>query len=77
MFCAASNAIEQCQLEGRVSIFQAVKGVRMHKPGAVSTVVRTAISMYSQNYMFSCTCTITFSAQFCVFMSSNDHRDYQ
>ena len=46
MFCAASNAIEQCQLEGRVSVFQAVKGVRMHKPGAVSNVVRTAISMH-------------------------------
>ena len=52
VFCAASNAIEQCQLEGRVSIFQAVKGVMMHKPGAVSTVVRTAISMYC--YFIEC-----------------------
>ena len=48
VFCAASSAIEQCQLEGCVSIFQAVKGVRMHKPGAVSTVVRI------EKYMLTC-----------------------
>ena len=39
MFCAASIAIEQCKNEGCVSVFQAVKEVRMHKPGAVTTLV--------------------------------------
>ena len=46
--------LEQCQLEGRVSIFQAVKGVWMHKPGAVSTVVRTAKSMLLNVTNFLC-----------------------
>ncbi len=75
VFCAASNAIEQCQLEGRVSIFQAVKRVRMLKPGAVSTVVRTAISMHCYYVecdkclvirIMLCNCrTIAFLVQFC------------
>ena len=41
VFCAASNAIEQCKTEGLVDVFQATKAVRMHKPGAVTTLVST------------------------------------
>ena len=41
MYCAIHNAVEQCKAEGVVDVFQTVKGVRMHKPGAVSTVVST------------------------------------
>ena len=44
MFCAASIAIEQCKTEGCVSVFQAVKEVRMHKPGAVTSLVRIVIN---------------------------------
>ena len=39
MYCAISNALEQCKAEGVVDVFQAVKGVRMQKPGAVTTQV--------------------------------------
>ena len=39
VFCATSIAIEQCNTEGSVSVFQAVKEVRMHKPGAVTSLV--------------------------------------
>ena len=39
MYCAISNALEQCKAEGVVDVFQTVKTVRMQKPGAVSTVV--------------------------------------
>ena len=39
MFCAASNAIEQCKVEGVVSVYQAVKTVRNNRPEAVNTLV--------------------------------------
>ena len=39
MYCAISNALEQCKAEGVVDVFQTVKGVRMQKPGAVTTQV--------------------------------------
>ena len=39
VFCAASNAIEQCKTEGLVDVFQATKAVRMNKPGIVTTLV--------------------------------------
>ena len=39
MYCAISNALEQCKAEGVVDVFQAVKGVRMQKPAAVNTQV--------------------------------------
>ena len=39
LYCAISNALEQCKAEGVVDVFQAVKGVRMQKPGAVTTQV--------------------------------------
>ena len=39
VYCAVSNAIEQCKTEGVVDVFQATKAVRLHKPGAVTTLV--------------------------------------
>ena len=39
IFCAASNAIEQCKTEGLVDVFQATKAVRMNKPEAVTSIV--------------------------------------
>ena len=38
-YCAISNALEQCKAEGVVDVFQIVKGVRMQKPGAVTSQV--------------------------------------
>ena len=42
MFCAITTAIERCKTEGVVDVFQVVKALRIQKPGAVHTVVRTA-----------------------------------
>ena len=39
MFCAVSNAIEQCNTESLIDVFQATKAVRIYKPGAVSSLV--------------------------------------
>ena len=39
MYCAVSNALEQCKTEGVVDVFQVTKAVRMQKPGAVTTLV--------------------------------------
>ena len=39
MFCAIATAIERCKTEGVVDVFQVVKAMRTHKPGAVCTVV--------------------------------------
>ena len=40
MYCAISNALEQCKAEGVVDVFQVVKAIRMQKPGAVTTQVK-------------------------------------
>ena len=42
MFCAIATTIEQCKTEGVVDVFQAVKALRVQKPGAVRTVVQMA-----------------------------------
>ena len=39
MYCAISNALEQCKAEGMVNVFQTLKRLRMQKPGAISTLV--------------------------------------
>ena len=39
MFCAIATTIERCKTEGVVDVFQVVKALRVHKPGAVSNVV--------------------------------------
>ena len=43
MFCAITTAIERCKVEGIVDVFQVVKALRLQKPGAVCTVVRTIL----------------------------------
>ena len=40
MFCAIATTIDRCKTEGVVDVFQVVKALRIHKPGAVLTVVR-------------------------------------
>ena len=40
VYCAVSNALEQCKVERVVDIFQAVKAIRSQKPGAVTSAVR-------------------------------------
>ena len=40
MFCAIATTIERCKTEGVVDVFQAVKALRLQKPGAVPTMVR-------------------------------------
>ena len=39
VYCAVSNAVEQCKAEGLIDIFQTVKLLRMNKPGAVISIV--------------------------------------
>ena len=41
VYCAVSNALEQCKTEGVVDVFQVTKAVRMQRPGAVTTLVIT------------------------------------
>ena len=40
VYCAVSIALEQCKAEGIVDVFQVTKAIRMHKPGAVTTLVK-------------------------------------
>ena len=39
MYCVTHNIIEQARLEQMVDVFQAVKSVRMQRPGCVPTEV--------------------------------------
>ena len=43
VFCSLVNAIEMCKTEGVVDVFQAVKALRILKPGAVLTAVSECI----------------------------------
>ena len=43
MFCAIATTIERCKREGVVDVFQVVKALRVHKPGAVCNVVSDLI----------------------------------
>ena len=45
MFCAITTTIERCKTEGVVDVFQVVKAMRTHKPGAV----RTVVSLFNSN----------------------------
>lgn len=40
VFCALMNAIECCKTEGAVDVFQAVKTLRLQKPGSVRTLAQ-------------------------------------
>jgi len=39
IFCALVNGIERCKTEGVVDVFEAVKALRIQKPGSVPTLV--------------------------------------
>ena len=39
VFCSVSIALEQCKTEGVIDVFQVIKGFRMNKTGAVTTLV--------------------------------------
>ena len=45
MFCAIATTIDRCKTEGVVDVFQVVKALRIHKPGAVLTVVSIVVSL--------------------------------
>ena len=40
VFCALVITIDQCMTEGVVDVFQAVKALRLHRPGSVHTLVQ-------------------------------------
>ena len=40
IFCAVSNVMECCKIEGVVDVFQTVKILRCQRPGAIPSVVR-------------------------------------
>ena len=46
MFCAIATTIERCKTEGVVDVFQVVKALRVHKPGAVCTLVSSIITHF-------------------------------
>ena len=39
LFCSIATTIESCKAEGLVDVFQVVKALRVHRPGAILTVV--------------------------------------
>ena len=43
VFCAIATTIERCKTEGVVDVFQVVKAMRIQKPGAVRTMVSSAL----------------------------------
>ena len=47
MFCAIATTIDRCKTEGVVDVFQVVKALRIHKPGAVPHVVSYCYISYS------------------------------
>ena len=58
MYCAISNALEQCKAEGVVDVFQTVKGVRMQKPGAVTTQVMNVVHKIIHVLVICMFCTL-------------------
>ena len=58
MFCAVSNAIEQCNTESLIDVFQATKAVRIHKPGAVSSLVSVRQTATDNRLMHSVCCSL-------------------
>ena len=53
-FCAIMTTIERCKTEGVVDVFQVVKAMRVHKPGAIQTIVcyehnKIKINIYEVN----------------------------
>ena len=42
MYCSVATTIDRCKTEGVVDVFQVVKALRVHKPGAVPSVVSSS-----------------------------------
>ena len=42
MYCSVGTTIDRCKTEGVVDVFQVVKALRVHKPGAVPSVVSSS-----------------------------------
>ena len=59
MFCAMATVIDRCKTEGVVDVFQAVKALRVQKPGAVPTLVRGhgIVSLYHECKLDCALCT--------------------
>ena len=51
MFCAIATTIDRCKTEGVVDVFQVVKALRIHKPGAVLNVVSQQYYSYHKIYL--------------------------
>ena len=51
MFCTLATVIDRFKTEGVVDVFQVVKALRVRKPGAILTVVRTNQSIYMHWFM--------------------------
>ena len=47
-FCAIMTTIERCKTEGVVDVFQVVKAMRVHKPGAIQTIVCYEHNIYHE-----------------------------
>ena len=53
IFCAASNAIEQCKTEGLVDVFQTTKAVRSsYKPGKLGLLHRVFVNLVCLSVQF-------------------------
>ena len=46
MYCSVATTIDRCKTEGVVDVFQVVKALRVHKPGAVPSVVSSSAYSY-------------------------------
>ena len=53
MYCSVATTIDRCKTEGVVDVFQVVKALRVHKPGAVPSVVSSSAAYIEE------ACTIT------------------
>ena len=45
MYCSVGTTIDRCKTEGVVDVFQVVKALRVHKPGAVPSVVSSSAAL--------------------------------
>ncbi len=46
MYCSVATTIDRCKTEGVVDVFQVVKSLRVHKPGALPSVVSSSAYSY-------------------------------
>ena len=72
LLCAIATTIERCKTEGVVDIFQVVKALRVHRPGAIRSVVSIRVTVdvcddhypITQLYVFFVSKLISESANF-------------